>query len=487
MNFLSNSVWSLINKVGVQLLTVIANLILANLLYPEIFGVLGMALVFSSFALIIQEAGLSSYIVYKEKLTSKDITTSFWLNIILSSIFTITLFLGADKVGEFYESKEVIIILHLLGIGLFLGSFGITSRALLVKNGKFKGIALIDLISELTSSIASIVFAVIGQEILAITSRFIIKPLLQSLMLLINGRKMVFGRLYFSSIRELLPFSIRILSARIFNYINKNIDYLLIGKLLGPRELGLYTLAFQWSMIVREHISGAILQVTFSHISKLNNSRDKVGKLYLNVIRYVSTVTFPLSLGLMACAPEFVNVFYGNKWQEAIIVLEILCLIGAITSIGTIGGAVFEGLGKAGIEMKLSFVSLICYGVCIIYGANFGIIGVSLGLLLSTVIVDLIKGILVLRLIKVKLYIFVKSLLPSVISSILMIISIYIYKSFVEFTDSITLISEILIGIIIYLSSLNMLDKELSKKIRLSLKNRLNKKRFEKNESKGVS
>ncbi|MEM5624484.1 lipopolysaccharide biosynthesis protein [Bacillus wiedmannii] len=428
MNFFKNSLWSILNIIGVQLVGLLVNVILARLLYPEIFGILGMAYVFAGFIIVFQDAGLSSYLIFKSTIDKRLINTTFVLNIFTSFLLAIFLLLTSDLVGEFYNEILVSKVIGVLSIGVAIGGLGITSRALLIREKKFKVLTIIDVISEVSSSVVAIVLAICHQEIWAVTSRLVIKPTFQTIILLLLYGKQVVGKPSYRYIFEIIPYSSKFLGSQMFIYLNNNVDYLLIGKFLGSKSLGLYTMAYQWSVIARQYISGAINRVVFPEVASLQNDVEKVRKLYLMVISKVSFFTFPLCAGLLVVSREFILFIYGDKWIEAVFPLQVLLVVGLVTSIGTLGGSIFNGLGKPQLEMRLNMGSFIFLTIMICILKDYGLNVLAIGVLVKTIIFDYIKILLVNQQIKSNMWEFFESLKPSLLCTIIMVTCLVIFR-----------------------------------------------------------
>ncbi|OWT52563.1 lipopolysaccharide biosynthesis protein [Bacillus sp. K2I17] len=461
MNFLKNSLWSILNIIGVQLVGLLVNVILARLLYPEIFGILGMAYVFAGFIIVFQDAGLSSYLIFKSTIDKRLINTTFVLNIFTSFLLAIFLLLTSDLVGGFYNEIVVSKVIEVLSIGVAIGGLGITSRALLIREKKFKVLTIIDVISEVSSSVVAIVLAICHQEIWAVTSRLVIKPTFQTVILLLLYGKQVVGKPSYRYIFEIIPYSSKFLGSQMFIYLNNNVDYLLIGKFLGSKSLGLYTMAYQWSVIARQYISGAINRVVFPEVASLQNDVEKVRKLYLMVISKVSFFTFPLCAGLLVVSREFILFVYGDKWIEAVFPLQVLLVVGLVTSIGTLGGSIFNGLGKPQLEMRLNMGSFIFLTIMICILKDYGLNVLAIGILVKTIIFDYIKILLVNQQIKSNMWEFFESLKPSLLCTIIMVICLVIFRRVVSLENTSMLFSQICIGTLIYSISTFILNKEI--------------------------
>ncbi|MFK4464777.1 lipopolysaccharide biosynthesis protein [Bacillus sp. RC252] len=461
MNFFKNSLWSILNIIGVQLVGLMVNVILARLLYPEIFGILGMAYVFAGFIIVFQDAGLSSYLIFKNTIDKRLINTTFVLNIFTSFLLAIFLLLTSDLVGGFYNEILVSKVIEVLSIGVAIGGLGITSRALLIREKKFKVLTIIDVISEVSSSVVAIVLAICHQDIWAVTSRLVIKPTFQTVILLLLYGKQVVGKPSYQYIFEIIPYSSKFLGSQMFIYLNNNVDYLLIGKFLGSKSLGLYTMAYQWSVVARQYISGAINRVVFPEVASLQSDVEKVRKLYLMVISKVAFFTFPLCAGLLVVSREFILFVYGDKWIEAVFPLQVLLVVGLVTSIGTLGGSIFNGLGKPQLEMRLNMGSFIFLTIMICILKDYGLNVLAIGILVKTIIFDYIKILLVNQQIKSNMREFFESLKPSLLCTVIMVICLVIFKGLVSLENTSMLFLQICIGILIYFISTFIFNKEI--------------------------
>lgn len=433
---------------------------------PEIFGIAGMALVFVGFTYVIQEAGLSSTIIQKPKINHTIVATTFSLNIILSIILVIVIYLSASSIAAFYQQPEVEILLNYAGIGVFVGSLGITQRALLTRERKFKILTKVDLIAELVTSVVSVLLAVLNYPLLAISLSMLFRPAVQSLcLILVTAKRRIIGKPNFKILREILPYSSNVLGVRVVNFIRNHVDYLLIGKLLGSASLGIYTIAFQWSTVARFYFSQSIAKVAFPEVSRNQHDIDKVREIYLNLVRKISFVTFPFCLGLVLVASEFIHVFYGEKWMETVPALQILMIAGMISSIGTIVGAFFKGLGRPDIELKLNIFSLISFTILIYIGSFYGIIGVAVAVLINTITFNTFMTLKICSHLNLKLKVYVESLYSSGLSVFIMVAIVYLTR--VNFmNDSSSLISLVILsltGVFVYSISSYYFNKDMMK------------------------
>lgn len=464
-SFTKNTIWSMFSTVGVQLINTIGNIILARILFPELFGILGMALAIFGLITIFQEAGLSSYLIYKKNISQGLISTSLWLNILCSFGLAIIIVILSPFIADFYKEKTVATLLQIMAVGMIFSGLSITSRTLLVKERSFSKIAKIEMFSECISSFMAILFALNGYDLIAISSRFIIKPFILTVVFLFIKKLSFKEGMQLKYIKKILPYSSKFLGTQVFVYLNNNIDYLIIGKYMGSASLGIYTIAFQWSVMPRYYIAGAVNKVFFPEVSNRKDKQDELIELFLNVVKKVSFFTLPACFGLILIANNFILLFYGKQWMGVVIVLKILLISGAVTSISTLGGSIINGLGRPEIEMKLNIYSFIVLAILIVISSQTGSLeNVVWAILLKTIIFDSIKMILVCRLLKIKYEKLVKTILPSLYSVILMYIIGGIYQYLIELINTsilISMLSTIFISIIVYIYFSSLINREL--------------------------
>lgn len=393
MSVYKSAIWSFLSIIGVQIINIITNIVLARLLAPEYFGILGMAMVFAGIAFVIQEAGLSSYLIYTKNHSDKVIYSTFWMNVLLSAILMCIIWLTAPYISKVYESHQVEDVLKYVCLGIGLGSLGSTSRALLMKENNFRKITIIDIVAEIVSSTCAVIFAVYIDGILAVSTKYILRPMVQSILTLIY-KPLAIKTIFMVDINEgkkIISYSSNVLGSQLFMYANNNIDYFLVGKYLGKFQLGLYTLAFQWGSIARYYLSSAIMRVMFPEVSKMQHDLLKVKDMYLDIISKLSLITLPICIGLALVSHEFIYILYGEKWIGAAPVLQVLLVAGGIASITVVGGPVLRGIGKPQIEMRISILSFCTFSLLLLIFSKYGLLAVAYAELIRVFIIEFVR------------------------------------------------------------------------------------------------
>ncbi|AKB76259.1 Lipopolysaccharide biosynthesis protein WzxC [Methanosarcina lacustris Z-7289] len=455
--------WSGISQFSTQMYQFIVIIVLARLLYPEDFGIIGMAVIFTGLVQTINELGLSAAIIQKKNINDNHLSTSFWISLGLGISLFITTVIISPYIADFFKNELVGPVVSVLSIGFIFGSCSVVHRSLLQKNIEFKKIAITEIVASVMSGSLSIILALFGFGVWSLVFGTILSNFTRSVLLwkVCTWRpSMTFD---LTSFKELFSFGAHVMGSRFLNYIDSNIDYLLIGKFLSATALGHYTLAYQLSTFPLTRISSIITSVTFPTFSIIQDDNDTLRYAYLKVIKYISTITFPLLAGLIMVAPDFIPIAFGEKWAPMIVPLQILCVAGALKSVGTTVGSILLSKGRSDIQFKWNVFTAIVLPIAILIGIRYGITGVAMAITMMSFLLCLIIQSIANNLINLNFSDYFKALYPATIGSILVIISLLIYQklSIYNHLDIFSLTSSIIIGVLVYMLVMRIMAKDL--------------------------
>ena len=461
--------WSGISQFSTQIFHFIVIIILARLLFPEDFGIIGMAVVFTGLVLTINELGLSAAIIQKKNITDSHLSTSFWISFGLGIILCITTVIISPYIADFFKNELVGHVVSVLSIGFVLGSFSVVHSSLLQKSLEFKKLAVTEISAAIISGAVSVILALLGFGVWSLVCGSILKNIISVVVLwrVCTWRPSLTFNL--TSFKELFSFGAHVMGSRFLNYIDSNVDYLLIGKLLSATALGHYTLAYQLSTFPLTKISSIITRVTFPTFSIIQDDNNTLRYAYLKVIKYISLVTFPLLAGLIVVAPEFIPIVFGDKWAPMIVPLQILCVAGALKSVGTTVGSILLSKGRADIQFKWNIFTAIVLPIAILIGIKYGIIGVAMAITIMSILLEFIIQRIVNNLIDLNFSDYFKALYPATTGSIFIISSLYIYqKSNIYYHLNIfSLISSIMLCVIVYILVMRIIENDFFEEIKI--------------------
>lgn len=444
--------WNGLSQFLIQSSQFIVITILARLLSPKDFGIVGMAMIFTGFVTAINELGMSAAIIQRKDINNVHLSTSFWTNIGIGTILFILTILISPLVAEFFQEDLVRPILVVSSICLVTGSFSMVQRALLEKNLNFKNITKVEVCAAIGSGIISIFLALKGFGAWSLVFGTISGSIISAILLwkLSKWRpSLIFSITHF---KELFNFGGHVVGSQLLGNVAMRIDYIIVGKLLGTVSLGYYSLARMLTSFPTQKISGTIMRVIFPAFSTIQENNNILKEAYLKVTKYTSLVTFPMLGGMFVVAPEFVVTIYGEKWSPMIILIQIFCLKGAISSINTLTSTIQYSKGRSDIQFKCMIFSTIMITIAVLIGAKYGIIGITIMLTITTVLLAIIIQYITNKLINLDMYTYIKETIPAIICSTILIGIVEIYKNMALINDlTYIFLSSVFLGIVTYL------------------------------------
>ena len=463
--------WTGISRLSTQLFRFVIIVILARLLTPEDFGIVGLASIFLGFITTINELGLSAAIVQRKEIDELHLSTSFWASVIAGITLFIVVILASPFVADFFQEDIVQPILIVSAIGLIIGSFIVVHQALLEKNLKFKKLAIAEVCAAVVSGIVSVSLAISGYGVWSLVFGGLFGGFISVIILwkIVAWRPSL--RFSFARFKELFGFGSHVMGSRILNYIGSNMDYLVVGKLLGTSALGYYSFAYHLITFPLHKISMMVTRVTFPAFSTIQDDNETLRSGYLKVVQYISVITFPMLAGMIVVAPDFVVVVYGAKWAPMILPLQILCLAGAIGSVGHTVGTILLSKGRADIQFKWNIFTAIVLPIAVILGANYGIAGVAAAITVMTVLLFPFIQMITNKLIDLSMFSYFKAIYPAIIGSITLMIFVEAYQrlslTVYDLPAISMLISSALIGITVYILLMRIVFNDIFKELKL--------------------
>lgn len=367
--------WSAIDTLANSGITFLVGIILARLLSPAEFGLIGMITVFIAVSNSIVESGFSSALIRKVEAQRIDYNTVFYINLFLGILLYIILFFCAPAISRFFKEPILISITRVMGSILIINAFGIVQRTLLVKEVDFKTQTKVSLIASLISGVIGIGMAVKGFGVWSLVGQQISRQALNSIFLWVfNAWRPV---LEFSkkSFQELFSFGSKLLVSGLIDTIYRNIYFLIIGKYYSAVQLGQYTRADQFNSIFSSNLTTAVQRVSYPILCSIQDDAERLKLTYQRVIKSTMLVTFACMLGLAAIAKPLILVLIGQKWLPAVAFLQIICFAGMLYPLHAINLNMMMVKGRTDLFLRLEIIkkviAVIPIGLGIYYGIEF--------------------------------------------------------------------------------------------------------------------
>lgn len=371
--------WSVTERFGNQGIQFVIGLMLARLLMPEDYGLLGMLLVFISIAQVFVDGGFSAALIRRKDVSDQDYSTVFWFNLGVALICYLIIFTASPFIAGFYDEPLLAALAKVVGLNIIINAFGMIQKTLLTKKLDFKTQARINITSIIISGIIGIIAAWRGYGVWALVIQNISKNLFVNAGFWLQSSwrpKRVFSQ---SAFHELFGFGSKLLLSSLINAVSENLYAIIIGKLYNAKSLGFYTRANQFQKLPVSSIYGAIGVVSYPVLAELKDEPVKLREAYRSMIRMVAWCLFPVMVILGAVAEPMVKIVLTDKWLPCVPLLQILCIVGAFYPLHAINLDMLKVKGRSDLFLKLEVVKQLLNIVMIIVCFRWGVYGLVWG------------------------------------------------------------------------------------------------------------
>ena len=372
-------IWNLTEKFGLYLIKFIIGIILARLLTPEDFGLVGMIYVFFAVAEVFVKAGFGAAYVQKKDVSDKDANTIFYFNLTISILLYGLLYTGAPLIADFYRQPALIDITRVMGLVVVINAFNIIQVAQITRAVNFKRRAKVTMAATLMSGSVGITSAYLGMGVWALVIQSMLNRILITLGFWITSSWKPRWQFSIDSFREMFAFGSWMLFASIIRKIFDNIYILAIGKFFPAAQVGFYTKAKQFKQMASDNLAGAVGGVAFPVYSKMQHNKQRLRNGMRQFMQHSLIFLVPLIVSLIVVAEPFVILLIKEKWAPMIPYLQLLCVAGILTPVHLVNVQALVAQGKSRLSFKLSLLRNGLRIVNIIIMYPFGVINIILG------------------------------------------------------------------------------------------------------------
>lgn len=449
--------WVFVNQGGNQVIQFVISIVLARLIAPSEFGLISMVIFFTGFADVFKNLGMGAALIQKSDVDDRDYSTVFWLYLGLGFLLFTIFFLSAGIIADFYENSNLVSLTRLMSISFLISAFTGVPATIVLKKMNFRLRTKISITTLLIGPIVSFPLAYWGYGAYAIVFASLVKEIFSAIYYWLTVKwypKFIFSKEKFKS---LFKFGGLASLNGILFYVYRNVDNLIIGRMVGEQGLGLYSRAYGLMMLPISRISESVKTVLFPALSQIKENNEKMRQIYYRSIRSTAFVVFPLMFGLSFIAEPFVLFVYGSQWQGMIPILKILSLLGAFQSVKTFNGTIIYAKGKLLLDTKIFLVTVPLFICAFIWGAKWnGIYGVAICYAGVSFLTMWYEIYLTLKLIDGSFLFFLKNLVPPLVFSLVMLLGLWIVRGCLSVYYqgySVQLLVEVGVGVVIYYSA----------------------------------
>jgi O-antigen/teichoic acid export membrane protein len=354
-----------------------ATIVLARLLTPEDYGLIGMVAIVTGFVSMFKDLGLSSATIQRPEVNDEEISTLFWVNVGLSVLIGLLTIAIAPAVSWFYGEPRLIRITMAYSIGLVFGGLAVQHEALLKRQMRFGVLAIADITALVTAIAVAIALAWSGASYWALVANQILFNLIYAVAIWSACRWRPGRPRGLGQVRSMLRFGRNLTGFTTINYFARNLDNLLIGRFWGSEQLGLYARAYQLLILPIDQINVPLTSVAVPALSRLTDSPERYRRAYARLLEKIAMLTMPLMAFMIATSDWFVSFLLGPKWVGVSRIFALLGIAGLIQPVCNTTGWLFISQNRTGDLFRWGLMGPTIIVVSIAAGLPWGAVGVA--------------------------------------------------------------------------------------------------------------
>lgn len=449
---ITGMIWSSVHRFGTMLISFATNLVLARLLTPEDFGIIGMIMVFIAISSTLVDGGFASALIQKKNPTDQDYSTIFYWNLLTSITLFSVLYFAAPAIAKFYELPDLSIIFRVQGLVLIFNAFNLIQRTKLTKQLNFKRIANIEIITTLLGATIGVIMAYKGFGVWSLVAKLLLTSLFNSIFLWYLSKWRPGLNFSASSFKSLFSFGSYMLLTSLLNTVYNNIQALMIGKMFSAGDLGFYTQAHKIQQVPVTGLSSIVDQVTFPVFSQLQDNLEVMKIGISKSLKSITFLNFPLMVFFSIAAKPIIILLFTDKWSDSIPYLQVLAIAGMLYTLNTVNTNIFKSIGRSDTYFWVTFLKRGFGIVLIIIGAYFSIMGMLIAIVINTYLFFFINCYYSSKLSGYSTLQQIKDVGPAYLLSIISGITTYYIASLINTNHIIMFIIQGLLFVFLYLS-----------------------------------
>lgn len=424
--------WSFVEQILTRGVNFVIGIILARLLSPTDYGLVGMMGIFIAISQLFVDGGLTSALIRTKNPSDEDFSTVYIINLTLSVVFYFLLFFSAPLVASFYEQPLLKPLMRAVALILIISSVASVQGTLLTIRVDFKTKSFISIVSALVSGAIGIICAYKGLGVWALVAQSIASATAVTLLTLVFVRWI--PKLAFSveSFKRLFSYSSKLLAASCISTIYDNVYPLVIGKRFTAADVGVFTRAGQFPNMANDTIVGALNRVAFPILSQVQDDNERLLRVYGKYIQLTCFVVFPLLMGLCGCAEPVVRLLLTDKWLACVPLMQILCFSKLLNGVTVINLNLLYVKGRSDLVLRLEFIKKSIAFLILFVSMFFNIVVMCYGLVLYAIIAAYLNSTYTNKILGYSFGQQIKSILPYFFISLIVLAEALICSHFIE-------------------------------------------------------
>jgi PST family polysaccharide transporter len=382
--------WRALNQFSNQGIRIVVSIVMARLLMPDDFGIVGMAAIVTGLANVFRDFGFGQALVQRPELEEKHSKSAFWATFVMAGLLCGGIYYLAPLAGSYFQDDRMVPVLRVMALSFLVTPFTVVPRSLLQRDLDFKRPFLADLSGNITYGVVGVTTVVLGQEYWALVWALLSSRVMASIVLCALMRYVPPLIPTLHGARDLLGFGAGITGSHLVGNLANRADFLIVGRLMTASTLGLYERAFKVARMPVDIASRIANQVAFSAFSRVQHDMDRLRKAHGRLTSSVATLTWPAIAVMIVSAPEAIPLILGEQWSEAVRPVQVLGFATMLMGIGYSASSTFKAVGRVDLNLYVQILVLLLVSAGSFVGARYNLVAVSLGILAAYAIITIV-------------------------------------------------------------------------------------------------
>lgn len=413
-------IWSAVERFSTQGVQFLFSLVLARLLTPHDYGIIGMLAIFMAVSQVFIDSGFSNALIRKTDRTETDNSTAFYFNIVVGGVAYCFLWLISPWIAGFFAMPILEPLVKVVALNVILNSLCVVQTAQMTLRLDFRTQAKISLTSAVIAGLVGIALAWRGYGVWALAWQGVASGIVRSALLWWMGAWRPKKGFSWDSFRDLFCYGSKLLVSALLETVFTNLYQIIIGKFFDARLLGLYTRAQQFATLPSSNVTGVIQRVTFPVLSTIQNEDERLCSFYRRLLKMSAFIIFPMMTMLAAVAAPLVEILLTAKWNGCIILLQIICFNMMWHPIHAINLNLLQVKGRSDLFLKLEIAKKILGIIILCVTVPFGLIAMCVGQVVSSYLCLIINTYYTGKLIRVGYFMQMRDVLPILANSLVL-------------------------------------------------------------------
>ena len=447
---IKGTLWSSLERFSVQGMQFVVMLLIARILGPKNYGLIGMLMIFIALSRSLTDSGFGQALIRKENNTDADRNTVFYFNLVVSCSLYLLLFAIAPLVADFYNEPQLVSVMRVYCLVVIIDSLAIIQRSILTYHIDFKTQMKASVAATIVSSAVALIMAYKGFGVWALVGQQLSSAVINTLTLWLYSKWRPSLLYSWKSFHELFSFGSKLMISGVINTVYSNLYALVVGKVFNATTLGFYTRAQHYSEFPSSNVTSVLQRVTYPVLCKMKDDTERLRINYRRMLRLSAFVVFPLMCGMAGAAYPLVEVLLGHKWHYAATLLIPISFAMMWYPVHSLNLNLLQVKGRSDLFLKLEIIKKLIGVTILAISVPFGLLFMCYTKIFSALISLFINTYYTGKLIQVGFFRQLGDLLKTLVTSLCMFAIVFGINHYID-SYLVQLIADIIVGAVFYI------------------------------------